>query len=752
MRIRLSRVRTTLGFSVALALALAPSIAGAQPPLRAVSFATGFSRPLDFVQDPSDPTVQYVVEQGGVIRVLVGGVVQGTPFLNITPQVASSGEQGLLGLAFPSNYASSRRFYVFFTQAGTGDVIVARFLRSSANPLVADPSSRFDLVWSTNTPYIEHSEFGNHNGGDLSFGPDGYLYISVGDGGGGNDRDNNAQNLQSLLGKILRIDVSGSAPNGFVVPTSNPFIGRGRPEIWSLGLRNPWRFTFDALTGAMLIGDVGQNAWEEIDFEPPATGGRNYGWRNREGRHDRIQTVPPTVLPLTEPIHEYDHATGSSVTGGVVYRGLTLGPSYNGRYFFADYVSRRIWSMGINQSTGQMTDLREHTSELGTIGNLSAFGVDAAGEIYLVNHTGGQIFRVTGAAPVVVLDTVNSSAAGLEISGWSIDRRALADSGVDAVHVYAYPSAGSGPVFMGAFTPPFLARSDIAALFGSQFLRSGFRISSFQWIPPGPATVAVYARSSVTGLFEGVAARTVTIVPRRDRVSVLDQYPGSSVMQPFNISGWAFDRGVTGAPSNLGTGVNAVAVDLYTQAGAFVQTVPAAYGLSRPDVAAAFGARFQNSGFSATVMDLRPGVYFARVRYFMILANEWDVVTITTFTVNPGPMLSIDTPQGGSTGSRSFTVAGWAIDLRSTSGPGVDVVHVWAYPTSGGSPVFAGAPIYGLPRADVGAAFGNARFNNSGYRLTVTSLGPGTYDLVVWARSTVSSSFAINRVVRVTVP
>jgi glucose/arabinose dehydrogenase len=747
MRILLSRVRITL--AVALSL-FAPSIAIAQPPIRAVSFATGFSRPVDFVQDPSDPTVQYVVEQSGVIRVIDDGVVQATPFLNITPQVASSGEQGLLGLAFPSNYASSRRFYVFFTNT-SGDIVVSRFLRSTGNPLLADASSRVDLVWSTQNAYIEHSEFGNHNGGDLSFGPDGFLYVAVGDGGSGNDPHNNAQNLQSLLGKILRIDVSGSTPNA-VAPPSNPFIGRGRPEIWSLGLRNPWRFSFDSLTGAMLIADVGQNAWEEIDFEPPGTGGRNYGWRNREGRHDRDQTVPPTVLPLTEPIHEYDHtSSGRSVTGGFVYRGLTLGPAFNGRYFFADYLTRRIWSIGINQSAGQMTDLREHTSELGAVGSLSAFGVDAAGELYLVSHSAGQIFRITAAAPVVILDTATSSPAGLDVAGWSIDRRALSDSGVDAVHVYAYPS-GSGPVFMGAFTAPFLNRSDIAALFGSQFLRSGFRINSFQWIPPGPATVAVFAHSSVTGLFEGFATRAVTIVPRRDRLSVLDQYPGSSVMQPFNISGWAFDRGVTGAPSNLGTGVNAVAVDLYTQAGAFVQTVPAVYGLSRPDVAAAFGARFQNSGFFATVRDLRPGVYFARVRYFLILANEWDVVTGTTFTVNPGPMLTIDTPQGGSTGSSSFTLAGWAIDLRSTSGSGVDVVHVWAYPASGGPPIFAGAPTYGLPRADVGAAFGNARFNNSGYRLTVASLGPGTYDLVVWARSTVTSTFVINRVVRVVIP
>jgi glucose/arabinose dehydrogenase len=379
------------------------SAASASAQLRASLYASGFNAPVAFVQDPSDPSVQLVVEQGGLIRAVRSGVVQGTPFLDLTSVVLSGGERGLLGLAFPADYAASGRFYVNFTRRPDGHTVVARF-RRSANPLVADASSRFDLVWSTGLAFIAQP-FANHNGGTPVFGPDGYLYVGMGDGGSANDPANNAQRTDQLLGKILRIDVNvpDAHPQGFVIPAGN--AGFARPEIWSLGLRNPWKFTFDdparGGTGAMLIADVGQGAWEEVNYEPAGRSRRNYGWRNREGAHDHVQTTPPSTLPLVEPIFEYSHAVGQSISGGYVYRGAAM-PGDRGRYFFADFIARRVWSLAltVNPTTGEAAsrDLVEHTQELGgpaAVGGVSGFGVDAAGELYFINYSGGSIHRLS---------------------------------------------------------------------------------------------------------------------------------------------------------------------------------------------------------------------------------------------------------------------------------------------------------------------------------------------------------------------
>ncbi len=372
-----------------------------------VVHASGFSQPVAFAQDPSDLTVQYVVEQAGTIRVIKNRVVQGTPFLDLRASVVAGGEQGLLGIAFPPDYESTGRFYVNFTRAGDGYTVVARFKRS-ANPLVADPASRFDLVWSTGNSFI-FQPFANHNGGCLSFGPDGYLYIGTGDGGSANDPDHRAQNTSELLGKILRVDVGvpDTHPQGFVIPAGNPAFPR--PEIWSLGLRNPWKFSFDGParggTGAMIIGDVGQGSWEEVDYTPAGAAGRNYGWRNREGAHNNVTSLPPGTLPLIDPIFEYDHATGHSISGGYLYRGATM-PTMRGRYFFADYVDRRVWSIRIvvDPGTGEATaaDLLEHTAELGgqgALGNISGFGLDSAGELYIISYSAGAILRVVQVPP-----------------------------------------------------------------------------------------------------------------------------------------------------------------------------------------------------------------------------------------------------------------------------------------------------------------------------------------------------------------
>jgi glucose/arabinose dehydrogenase len=382
--------------------------AAAEAQLVLVEHAIGLSAPVAIVQDPTDVRVQFILEQAGRIRVSRSGVVQPGDFLDIRPLVLSGGERGLLGIALAPDYAASGRFYINYTRAADGHTVISRYKRSSGDPLVADPASRKDLVWSTGLAYIEQT-FSNHNGGCLAFGADGYLYIAMGDGGAGNDPMHLAQDPTSLLGKVLRIDVSvadGDAA-GFRVPANNPFLGAGpagtRPEIWSFGWRNPWRFSFDdparGGTGAMVTGDVGQGSWEEVNYEPQGRGGRNYGWRNREGAHPNVQDRPPAFLPLTDPIHEYSHAVGGSITGGVVYRGSI--PELRGRYFFADFVTGRLWSfrVQVDPSTqeGQAADLQEHTNQLsstGRIGNISAFGVDGSGELLIVDYSRGIVYRL----------------------------------------------------------------------------------------------------------------------------------------------------------------------------------------------------------------------------------------------------------------------------------------------------------------------------------------------------------------------
>jgi glucose/arabinose dehydrogenase len=405
-------MRKVCAFAVA-ALSLLSSPASAQGDIAVALHASGFRAPVAVVQDPTDRTVQFVVEQGGHIRVVKNGTLLGTDFLNLSDAIVSGGESGLLGMALAPDYPSSGRFFVNFTNP-QGHTVVARFERSS-DPLVANPSSRFDLRWNgPNGPAYIAQPFANHNGGCVAFGPDGYLYIGMGDGGDGNDPGNRAQNPTELLGKMLRVDVNVPADDaiGYRVPASNPFVSGGpvaaRAEIWAFGLRNPWRFSFDdpgrGGTGALVIGDVGQTAWEEVDYEPAGRGGRNYGWRVREGNHDNVTSAPPAYQPLYGPIHEYDRASGQAITGGYVYRGTAL-PNYRGRYFFADYVAGRVWSAGLSIDAvgeGRATTVTDHTaslSQLGAIGNVSSFGIDADGEILIVSYSRGAILRLVSTGP-----------------------------------------------------------------------------------------------------------------------------------------------------------------------------------------------------------------------------------------------------------------------------------------------------------------------------------------------------------------
>jgi glucose/arabinose dehydrogenase len=381
-----------------------PTAAHAQ--VRTQVVATGLTNPVAFVLDPADHSTFYVVEQRGTIRTVRNNTVSPTFFLDIRTAISAGGERGLLGLAFPPDAETSRRFYINFTNPA-GHTVVARYTRTAQGTV--DLASRFDLVWPDGRAFIEQP-FSNHNGGHLAFGPDGYLYIGMGDGGSGGDPMNHAQNPLSLLGKMLRIDVDvpDDDRRGYRVPEDNPFVDRvpvaALPEIWAFGLRNPWRYSFDDWTrggtGALIIADVGQSAREEVNWEPRGAGGRNYGWRLREGRNSYDPRTAAAFQPLTEPIHDYPRSDGMSITGGFVYRGAALDPRFNGRYFFADYVIGRIYTIGVTLDEHQearavdlleLTDMLGGTSELGLV---SSFGVDAGGELYIVSYSRGRILKL----------------------------------------------------------------------------------------------------------------------------------------------------------------------------------------------------------------------------------------------------------------------------------------------------------------------------------------------------------------------
>jgi glucose/arabinose dehydrogenase len=409
--VRTSPLAVTRSTLVALTIVCALA-AEAHAQLRVRVQASGFTFPVAYVQDPTDRATHFVVEQGGRIRVVRGASVLPQDFLDVSAAIVSGGEQGLLGLVFPPDAATSRRFFVDFTNR-SGDTVVARF-RRAVDDAAADAATRFDLRWvgEGGRAFIAQP-FSNHNGGNLVFGPDGFLYIGLGDGGSGGDPAHRAQNPQELLGKMLRIDVAVPDSNavGYQVPADNPFLGgvpvAARPEIWSFGLRNPWRYSFDdparGGTGALVIGDVGQSLWEEVDYEPRNRGGRNYGWRLREGAHEYDGSRPPAFTPLVDPIHEYSHADGNAITGGYVYRGSLLPANFRGRYFFADYGGGRVWSLGltIDPATGEarVADVIEHTAPLrasSPYGSVSSFGIDADGELYICDYFNGRILKIIG--------------------------------------------------------------------------------------------------------------------------------------------------------------------------------------------------------------------------------------------------------------------------------------------------------------------------------------------------------------------
>ncbi|HEY8416659.1 MAG TPA: PQQ-dependent sugar dehydrogenase, partial [Limnochordales bacterium] len=386
-----------LGLLLAVAtLGCVPTMpAQALPAVRLELLNVTFAQPVHIAHAPGDARHLWIVEQGGTVKVydLESRSLRSTPFLSIADQVSAGGERGLLSIAFHPDFATNGRFFVNYTdRAGNTQIVEYRVGRDR---LVADPATARHLL-QIDQPAP------NHNGGTMVFGPDGYLYIGTGDGGRAGDPWDNAQNLGTLLGKMLRIDVDSGQPYG--VPADNPFVGHpgARPEIWALGLRNPWKFSFDRETGDLYIADVGQNAWEEVNFQPATSrGGQNYGWNRMEGRHCYPANAQCDPAGFILPVAEYSHELGRSITGGYVYRGRAI-PGLRGYYLFADYVSGRIWAMSTQRAPsyvdepGQQGAMWPYEELLRTSLRITAFGEDAAGELYVADH-GGWVYRIVPA-------------------------------------------------------------------------------------------------------------------------------------------------------------------------------------------------------------------------------------------------------------------------------------------------------------------------------------------------------------------
>ena len=354
-------------------------------------YATGFTGLTEITHAGDDRF--FVAEQGGMIKIInADGTVGDTPFLNVSSLISTGGERGLLGLAFHPDYDSNGYFYVNYTNTD-GNTVVARYTRSEENEISADPESALIMLTVT-------QPFSNHNGGCLRFGPDGYLYIAMGDGGDGGDPNDNGQNKNTLLGKMLRIDVDVTPPYG--IPADNPFVGiDGNDEIWAIGLRNPWKFSFNRLNGDLWIGDVGQENIEEIDRSVGNEAGLNYGWRCFEGSEPYNPEGCSLVEMYTQPFAEYTHddTDGCSITGGYVYTGSTY-PNLAGKYIFADYCNNTI---GWADAEGNLT-----YSEAFEGNNFTVFGEDINGELYVGGANSGTIYKITDST--LSTDAVNNRA------------------------------------------------------------------------------------------------------------------------------------------------------------------------------------------------------------------------------------------------------------------------------------------------------------------------------------------------------
>lgn len=402
-----------LAWIINVPLSLYISTLFAQPTINFELITTGFVLPTDIVHAGDERL--FVVEKGGTIRILnEEKQILTEPFLDITEKVNSVAiERGLLGLVFHPNFSSNGQFFVHYNDLD-GDTQISRFTVSENDPNKADPESEVSIL-QVDQP------FNNHNGGDLNFGPDGYLYIGLGDGGSGNDPQRFAQNGNSLLGKMLRIDVSQG--DTYTIPDDNPFVNNPdvRDEIWATGLRNPWRFSFDRETGELWIADVGQNNVEEVSIQAAdSKGGENYGWVCYEGNRDNIDTGC-NEKELTFPIFQYTKDEGRSITGGCVYRGKTY-PDLAGYYLLADFVSDRFWTIK-QENNGSFTSTGLGKQSLGSV---SSFGEDVNGEIFLASYNTGAIFQITTDNPA---PTPTPDPAPTDISLTNIFLEAFFDEG-----------------------------------------------------------------------------------------------------------------------------------------------------------------------------------------------------------------------------------------------------------------------------------------------------------------------------------
>jgi glucose/arabinose dehydrogenase len=478
-------------------LLLAAALAAAPWPRIALTRVTaGFSNPTQVTSARDGSGRLFVVEQRGVVKIVEGGTALPTPFLDLTGHVSCCGERGLLSIAFPPGPAPKTTFYANYTDLN-GDTTISRFSFSGDTASAVSETVILRIA----------QPFSNHNGGQLAFGPDGYLYVGMGDGGSGGDPNDNGQNLASLLGKILRIDVRAS-PYG--IPPDNPFAGSStaRPEIWAYGLRNPWRFSFDRRTGDLFIGDVGQSAWEEVDFQPAgAAGGANYGWRLTEGAHCYNPASGCGFAGITLPVAEYGHVNGNcSITGGFAYRGRDFA-RLNGIYFYADYCSGRVWGLRRGASGWETQELLRPGYAF------TSFGEDDAGEVYAVDGTSGTLYLLVDSdgplsvltVPVVV-DAAGENGARF-VSEITLGNRGTSDASVDVTFTAADALGSTGS---GTFRTTVPAGRQIVFTDALQWLRQ-----NGLFIPLGDQGGTL--RLAYSGLSSGDAAfasvRTLAVLP-----------------------------------------------------------------------------------------------------------------------------------------------------------------------------------------------------------------------------------------------
>jgi glucose/arabinose dehydrogenase len=453
------------------------------PRISFVLRAEGLTQPVQVTHAGDGTGTLYVVEQGGRIRTLNNGTLSPVPFLDISARVLAGGERGLLGAAFPPGFATKGHFYVNYTRGGDGATVVARY-RVTQDPDVADPFSEEVLL-------VIDQPFGNHNGGQIAFGPDGFLYIGMGDGGSGGDPQGNAQNPATLLGKMLRIDVEGGA-FPYAIPPGNPFVGTGgfRGEIWALGLRNPWRFSFDRGTGDLYIGDVGQGSFEEVDFQTASSaGGENYGWNIMEG-NSCFGGTACNPIDFVPPVAVYDHSVAvqdpsvrkCSVTGGTVYRGDAY-PRMQGIYFYGDFCTGEIFGLTRDGTVWENSLLHD------TAFQISSFGEDEAGNLYVTNHGGGSVHEIVAQnnppSPPALVSPLDGQ-AGLPTAAVTFEWNPSDDPDGDPV-TYLY-FLDTDPAFPGTVPVPVSGApgqtpSPAGAPNRFGFLAAGIALSTFLRIP-----------------------------------------------------------------------------------------------------------------------------------------------------------------------------------------------------------------------------------------------------------------------------